>query len=327
MGLTTIKTYANKLLYTVGVLTAADTSKELGYLLKESLLYGTDGLKGGPAAWSVAGSGDGVDPASGMDAVDRWTNRTKVVMAAGNHSWIVVKQPALGSAPGYLQVCIDFNSATNGTLSVVFSRAAGFTGGSISARPTATDQVVIAEATALWPTTAAVGSCGINCLKSTDGKVTRLMRSVDGIFSTSRVYWFMEQLNQVETYWPSDCVVGVCAMSISGLAGSSHIFTQQGSSHAGRMSCDGTYNYQLSNALSVSGMLRPDYGGAWPVYPCGFYVDTGLFKGKIGDFFDLWAAPETLPNYEYLAGSGGDFEFVNVGGIVQPWVGTTLIVP
>jgi hypothetical protein len=326
MGLTTIKTYANKLLYTLGPLSTLDTQKEQGYLLKEALLYGTDGIKGGPAAWVVVGSSDG--SAAGMDAVDRWTDRTKVVMGTGNHSWVVVQQPALGSAPGYLQVCIDFNSATTTTLSVVFSRAAGFTGGSISARPTATDQVVIAEAANLFFGDTASSSCGINCLKSTDGKVTRLFRSVNGtLVSTYRYYWFMEQLNHVETYWPSDCVVGVCAMSISGVAANSHIFTQQGSSHAGRMTWEGYTSYQLSYATGISGMLRPDYGGAWPAFPCGLLVDTGVNKGKIGDFFDLWAAPETMPSYEYLAGSGGDFEFVNIGGIVQPWVGTTLIVP
>jgi len=327
MSLATTKTYANKLLCTFGALSATDMQKELGYLLKEALLYGTDGIKGGPAAWSVMGSSDGADPLSGMDAVDRWTNRTKIVMGVGNHSWVVVKQPALGSAPGYLQVCVDFNSATAGALSVVFSRAAGFTGGAINVRPTATDQVVVAS-TALFANIAPVSSCGINCIKSTDGKVTRLFRSVDGeLVSTYRNYWFMEQLNHVETYWPSDCVVGVCPMSYIGVQSNSYIFTQQGSSHAGRMTWEGYSDRQLSYMFGVPGMTRPDYGGAWPVFPCGLIVDTGINKGKIGDFFDLWASPETMPTYEYLAGSGGDFEFVNLGGIVQPWVGTALIVP
>lgn len=323
MGLTTIKTYANKLLYTLGVLDAANTRKELIYLIKESMLYGTNGVKGStePGAWKVLGSSDSV--AAGMDNTDRWIDRTKVVQAVGSHSWIVLQQVALGDSPGYLQVCIDLNSTLY--LSIVFSSAASFTGGSISARPIATNEVVVANANLSLVDYQTYGSCGVNCLKSTDGKVTRIFPSVDGVLGTGyKTLWFMEQLNNVETHWPSNCVVGMSTPTLAGLVSNINTFTYQGSSHSGLFSMVGNTVGQIagSNLVNV-----PDYGGAWSVFPFGFFISTGLNKGKLGDFYDLWAAPTTMPNYEYLAGSGGDFEFVNIGGIIQPWVGTALKMP
>ena len=326
MGLTTIKTYGNTMLSYVGALTPPNTHKTLMYLIKESLLYGTDGNKAGPGSWSVVGSSNSVS--FGMAGQDYWTDYTKVVHSAGNHSWVVLKQAALGPGPG-LQVCFDLNSALTYQCSIIFSRSAGFTGGAINARPTAVaDEVVVVAATSVFNNVATVASCGVNCLKSSDGKVTRLFSSIDGAMSY-REYWFMEQLNNVESYWTSDFVVGVCATTMAGMVNYSYIFTRQAtSSHAGRVTVQGDTTYQLREAASAPSLRYPDYEGKWLVYPCGYLIDTGVNKGRLGSFFDLWAAPARMGNYEYLAAEGGgDFKFVNVGGIVLPWVGTPLMVP
>jgi hypothetical protein len=326
MGLIAIKTYANKLLFKEGAVSAVDTPSWIGYFIKESMLYGTDDIKGGNASWSVVGSSN--SSSFNMSGTDLWTDYTKVVRAAGNHSWIVLKQIALGASPGFLQVCIDFNSASAYAVTLVFSRAAGFTSGAINARPTATDEVVVAT-TGNITSASTTTSCGVNCLKSTDGKVTRIFHSVDGDMTSQRQYWFMEQLNNVESYWTSDFVVGACIPTVSGLVASSNIFTRQGTaSHAGRMTSEGNYSLQLSNGAGPPGLQTPDRAGKWLAYPCGYLIDTGLNKGRLGAFFDLWAAPVSMGNFEYLAAAGGgDFKFVNINDYVFPWVGTALMVP
>lgn len=87
--------------------------------------------------WTCAGSSDSAT--AGMDATDRWTgtyDATKLINAAPgtDHSWMVLQHPTLG-----WQVCIDYTGAQY-QLSFVYSLA-GFTGGSITNRPTATDEV------------------------------------------------------------------------------------------------------------------------------------------------------------------------------------------
>lgn len=139
--------------YSRGNVPASDTSttalvaKSILWALKEALLdtltggtLGAEGALPGGGAWAVEGSSDSV--AAGMDAVDRWGtwNATKIVRASAGvaHSWIVLKSPnAIG--PRYL--CIDYASASDQNAAFVFSNNA-FTGGSITARPTATKEWV-----------------------------------------------------------------------------------------------------------------------------------------------------------------------------------------
>lgn len=88
------------------------------------------------SVWTVLGSSDGAT--AGMDGVNRWTTTftpSKLVRAASGsaHSWI-----ALRNAASALECVIALNSVTDGTGSVTFTRvAAGFSGGSTTARPSA----------------------------------------------------------------------------------------------------------------------------------------------------------------------------------------------
>jgi hypothetical protein len=324
-GLSRVKTYALKRLISHGALTAADANDMVFWMAKEAMLYGTDGLKGGTAAWTVVGSCNSAS--FNMAGTDLLVAPANIVQNTGNHSWIVLKQPLQGAAPGFLQVCFDWNTNDSTQCSVSFSIAAGYTGGAINARPTATDQVVVFSGNSVVSSAAATGSCGVNCIKSTDGKVTRMILSKDGTPET-RAFWAFEELLDVESYWTSKTVVAVVGLTQANLTGASNLFNYQGGSHAGRMSWASTYSYQLSDANAGTMMHRPDYGGAWPVFPCGMFNDVGASKGKLGNFADLWAASYTVPTGEYFAGAGGgDFQYVNIKGLVFPWNGEPLVLP
>ena len=84
------------------------------------------------AAWTVAGSSDGTT--AGMDATDRWVAYTDLTWNTGNHSWIVLTR----AAGGQIVIDLDISSATPQQAFIYASVSGGFTGGSISARPTAT---------------------------------------------------------------------------------------------------------------------------------------------------------------------------------------------
>jgi hypothetical protein len=90
--------------------------------------------------WTCLGSSDGATGA--LDASDRWTGTfdpTKLVRVAvsGSHSWIALQSPA-GLGPFYL--VIDYIGSADQNAAFYLSKNAP-TGGSVSARPTATDEV------------------------------------------------------------------------------------------------------------------------------------------------------------------------------------------
>lgn len=105
----------------------------------------TGGTVGGftTGLWTVAGSSNGV--AAGMDAVDRWhlagayTAGDFVRAAAGSaHSWMVLKSPLMNGYNFYMLVSLG---VTTTALYIIHHMAkAAFTGGSITADPTSTDQ-------------------------------------------------------------------------------------------------------------------------------------------------------------------------------------------
>lgn len=324
-GLSRIRTYANKRMVVYGVLTTTYYDN-LYWMIKESMQYGTNGVKGGTAAWTVVGSSDSVN--FNMAGTDLLVAPANIVQGTVNHSWIVLQQPLQGNAPGYLQVCFDWNGATAALMSMAFSVSAGFTGGAINARPTATDEVIPITLGTIFGGTSSTGSCGVNCLKSTDGKSTRIVVTRDGTFEV-RALWMFEELVDIESYWPSKSIVCVAPLAQVSLSGSVYIFNYQGGSHSGRLTWAGVTDYVLSDTFSPATMMhRPSYGGEWPVFPVGFCNTVGTNKGRLGNVADMWAAPYSMPTGQYLGSSlGGEFQYVNIGGFVFPWTGEPLSLP
>jgi hypothetical protein len=93
----------------------------------------------GIGLWTVLGSSDGT--AGALDATDRWgasfVAGNLIRAAEGvNHSWITLKSPnAMG--PHYLT--LNWTGTVDGEAEIVLSKAAP-TGGSVTNRPTATDE-------------------------------------------------------------------------------------------------------------------------------------------------------------------------------------------
>lgn len=149
------------------------------WAIKEMMQLGNNGVKAGPNAWTVVGSCDSTQFA--MDTTDYLVDYADCISAAGNHSWIVLKNAALGAGTG-LELCLDFTDDTSyyRELTIAFSWSAGFTGGATDARPTATDEVEVwNKSYATWPTTDTNGTQPIiNRLFSTDGEVCRFFVTI-----------------------------------------------------------------------------------------------------------------------------------------------------
>lgn len=100
--------------------------------------------------WALKGSSDGA--AGALDTTDRWVDDADVVLATSNgsaHGWVVLEHPTLG-----VQILLSgvTSSTGNGRAGkVVFSPAAGFTDGSETTDPTATDEVQLIDGTSDEP--------------------------------------------------------------------------------------------------------------------------------------------------------------------------------
>lgn len=121
--------------------------------------------------WVVVGSSDAVT--ASMDGTDRWTSSDKLVGVAtsGNHAWIVLRCPATGCQI-LLSMIVASTTNYHGVRFVV-SPGGLFTGGSISADPTATDAMPILDPFRSYGRTN-------TSTNSVDHHTMHIMRSVGG---------------------------------------------------------------------------------------------------------------------------------------------------
>lgn len=116
----------------------------LGY---QSGTNGAEGARPGSVAWTLEGSSDSTT--AGIDSTDRlvfsgaFTDAKWVRNTAGSaHTWFVIKSPS-GLLNGPWYICFDYIGPTNDqTCSMIVSRGV-FSGGSTTARPTATNESVL----------------------------------------------------------------------------------------------------------------------------------------------------------------------------------------
>lgn len=128
--------------------------------------------------WTVSGSSNSV--AAGMDGVDRWVTSANIVAANEGtaHSWIVLRQTGVGQTFEFL---FNFGKTNaNAAQADMMVSAVGFTGGSITARPTALDEAYLTDSNlnggAPWFNNSGSGfSTRWNIHQTTDGSQTRLI--------------------------------------------------------------------------------------------------------------------------------------------------------
>ena len=156
--------------------------------------------------WDVVTSSDSVVAGAG----NHWDSASDLVWAAeGNaHSWIVLRNPNFFGVSNPLYMLINCNPAStiNATLMVSFSRA-GYTGGSITARPTATDEHIVRPVagtvgTAGWQgddnNTAASVACRLHVMMTDDGRKFKVAMTRA---SVCIAFWDLFDIDQDEAGW------------------------------------------------------------------------------------------------------------------------------
>jgi hypothetical protein len=244
--------------------------------------------------WVVMGSSDSSN--AGMDSVNRWApagvwDRTKLVWAtAGSaHSWIVLRQAGIFSL---CEICIDLNygntQAYNATVLMGFT---GFTGGSTTARPTATT-ISLITAQWLYGSNLPFGAY-IHAMQSTDGECSRIVIMKEDV---PCVFWLIDKPKNPVTGW-TDPVVAITssnssttAMSITHLNDTARANCRiAGTTAACFLTGEG---FSTNLIYENTPYLRPNQiSGEITPFPVGLVSETTGVKGRHGELFDIWWGP------------------------------------
>lgn len=280
------------------------TNRNLLRLIKNALI----GFASNP--WTVRSSSNGTV----ANSSDNWGSAADMVGAGGAHAWMVLRQTGIATN---FELCIDCNSNGTSNLTVVVSPSAGFTGGSTTARPTATDEIVLLSA-ATWTNNASDITIRYSVSQSTDGQCTRVWGAAGGSVA---FFWVFDK--------PADPVTGWTNPSVSWAIAGAPTFSSIVSTSAGRMRsgsttgslqllCDGGTTIAPNDTAWAN--VANEISNEWPLFPASFACTTSTIRGRHGRFFDLWAGSAALASGDTYPGDGSA-SFVQVGIVVLPWNG------
>lgn len=293
-----------------------DTCQKFWFKVINSLL----GFAQSP--WTVVGSGNST--AAGMDGVNRITASTNFVWSiSGARTWIVLKQ--VGVAANF-QVCFEFGynaTPVERGVRVIISPSAGFTGGSTTLRPTATDEHVVLSNGQVIPNavnTTDPFPLALHAMQTTDGSITRL------------IFYYRQVASTIISFEkPADAVAGwnipyICATSFSqgGTLTYSTYYTNANahSSQAGafsmHMSVEGYAGNAIGNGLNS---VPNEFSLEWPITPMGLICPTAPRRGRHGRVVDLWWGSTFHIDGTCYPGDGTR-QFVQFGHMIFPWNGT-----
>lgn len=290
-----------------------------------------ESLKGfGTLPWTVVGSSNSV--AAGLDGTDRWTAATNLVWhnAGSAHSWIVLKQTGLASNFQLLLDC-DANGGGSGSatsLRILVSYSAGFTGGTTTARPTATDEHQLGLASWCTGTTTPFSSA-VHVMQSTDGQGTRVFIARNNLVST---FWAFERLATPATGWSIPVVSFVRGATNTTTDAPTYAvfndaangyFRHGSTNYTGYITSEGSITSMLGEQFNV---YPNDIDGFWPFFPMGFASTTVGARGRHGALVDMyWGVQDALVNGTSFPNDGTK-QWVQLGHMVFPWNGTSPLV-
>lgn len=272
--------------------------------------------------WSVVSSSDG---SSNFGASDYWVAGTSIVHAVSgsNHSWIVLSNSSI--CTGY-QLCIDFANATNNIVYMYVSvNGTGFTGGSLTARPTASDEVQLNINGNTWTSYTSGTSPSANIFTSSDYKATMIYLGP----TTVRGCWLFFAPLLAPSWFtkPNVSLVnsGTCVYTNFDSVGEEWLTSNIGGVRV--LSLLGTLIIGTTIALTTAGVAGAsgDYGGTWPTSPMWILSINSSIPGFLGTVPDVWwlHSNATLALGDLFPGDGSGTQVV-IGNFGQGNDGTAL---
>jgi len=299
--------------------TALATNRRILRTIKNTLIgFGT-------LPWTVRYSCDSVTAGTAGDVTDRWAADSNLVWAAAAsaHSWMVLRQTGIATNFEVL-LSLENASATGSVLTMYVSPTAAFTGGTTTARPTATDEIAML-ANAVWGGVATVdANAKIQVVQSTDGQVTRVIVHVGGV---ARTYWSFTKPTSPIAGWTNPSLSVVLGNSSSNVLTYANLnAAANGKGRVGSTTC----SFYMSGEAAGGSMLGQligagDISGNWPVAPVGLISTTTSNKDRYGVATDIWWGADTATEGSTYP-NDATRTFVQFGVCVFPWDGSVVVI-
>lgn len=268
------------------------------------------------SGWTVEKSSNGTTTASS----DLWSTIADVVHSSGAHSWIVLKQT--GMCSGNFQICWDFNSPTTYIGTFVVSANAGFTGGTTSGRPTATDEQIVVSSNALFGVSSDV-STRWSVMQTSDGTSTRILVAHSGAIKTTIL---IETPGNAVSNWTNPYAVlylGYNTVTYGEIYTSYNWKSRIGSTSAtGIILSEGT-SAGPGAGDSTWGQIANELTNEWPMWPLGLAFSTAGVRGRHGSLTDLWTGSYSIAVGDTYPADGSN-QFVQWSYLIFPWDGGSI---
>lgn len=274
--------------------------------------------------WTVVSSSDSVT----ADSNDNWANIGDIVHASAPtaHSWIVLEAPV-----GDLQICFDtgFSSSLPERWGVYISFEDGFTGGTTTNRPTATDELEVSNvSTNIFPTSTFTSK--VHCSISDDGEQTRLFVCIAGNVTISLIAGELADTTGLAD--PTFCHWLPVNDGTSNILDLNDLWNNQTS----RFNNSGTntlfrftgeciqvggadVNFQNFTGFAAANV----HSGGFHLSPIGAAGSDGTaWSGKLGNIPDLWWGQDVNNTGDQYPASGTLYQFTQFGVFVTPWDST-----
>jgi hypothetical protein len=301
--------------------TLLNTNRDTVFALKNALIDDPSFT----LPWTVRGSSDSV--ASGMDAVDRWDTNTDLVWAnvGTAHSWIVLRQTGIDTN---FELCLDLTSGAGSgiNMTVAVSPSAGFAGGSTTARPTATDEVVLLT-TAPWGDSIE-GSRRVHVMTSSDGQCTKII--ITNNLNAGTFAFFGKPRNPLSQWSTPKSVFGWKASGSTSVSAAR--FEDWNDVALGRALINGTVaSLYMGTPMVVTssvgersaGQVAHDVSLLRNFAPIVFVSSTAPVRGKMGEPFDLYFGDKGLAKGTQANLTGTTREWTFIGDLWVPWDGAS----
>ena len=268
--------------------------------------------------WTVVGSSSSnVGTFSATDGVDRWTTTTDIAI----NNWIIVRQTAFGFNFDML-----IQRSVSNLTAVYISSGDGFTGGALTTRPTATDEVAIITSGA-----ADLSSLSRHIMtvsQSTDGTSLRMWlfagSAVKSMLIIDKMKNPISQLTKpwIATWTPTVTHAGLFLETGTWFGYHAGALTFATTSEAVR----GSTATQVMLGEFTAGQVANELSGSYFMAPIGALCVTNTKRGRHGELYDLWTGSAILTNGDTYPGAAESplHQFVQVGVLIFPFPPTVV---
>ena len=294
---------------------------------------------GGITAWSHVQSSNATTTST-VPGTDLWAALADINWDTGGntHSWIVLQQTGIAAN---FQVCFDLvqgnNSDDGGEMTVVVSESGFATDGTTSARPTATDELVLRNLE-VWGSGAQNGGAKTfiwHMWRTEDGEVTHVVIHYNDV--TLGFWTFCVPQNPSASWDGVPFVAAVqqglnddvtSATKIEDFYDTTNIYTYRANRISTANSLNRTNIYFTADTFGSGPFVQEltvanQVTGEYALGDIGLVCLQSNFVGKMGTMFDLYWGQDPLGKPADTYPSGGSKTWVQFQDIVFPWDGAT----